>query len=85
MFWGQRTWLTWPCVMVLRDLFISTDKAVKPVNVMGATKEPRRSICIRARSNGNCIFCAVRFGNVLGSRGMVPVFREQIAKGALLR
>ena len=64
-----------------RFVFISTDKAIKPASVMGASKWFSEQI-VRSLHGGGCTFCAVRFGNVLGSRGsVVPTFLRQIARG----
>lgn len=67
---------------VQRFVLISTDKAVRPVSVMGATKRMAEMIVLDAAQRGEHSFTVVRFGNVLGSRGsVVPLFKQQIARG----
>lgn len=64
-----------------RFVQISTDKAVRPSSVMGASKHLAEQIVL-SRAPGGSSYCTVRFGNVLGSRGsVIPTFSRQIAKG----
>ena len=67
---------------VERFVLISTDKAIRPVSVMGASKRIAEMMVIDAAQRSGKPYTVVRFGNVLGSRGsVVPLFKRQIAKG----
>jgi FlaA1/EpsC-like NDP-sugar epimerase len=67
---------------VERFVLVSTDKAVRPTNVMGATKRVAELLVESMSGNRTTRFVAVRFGNVLSSSGSaIPIFQEQIARG----
>ncbi|MBM3124392.1 MAG: polysaccharide biosynthesis protein [Chloroflexi bacterium] len=67
---------------VERLVLISTDKAVRPVSIMGATKRLAEMVVLDAAHRSGRAYSVVRFGNVLGSRGsVVPLFKDQIARG----
>ena len=65
-----------------RFMMVSTDKAVNPTNVMGATKRMCEMLVQSASTHGKVTYSATRFGNVLGSAGsVIPLFKRQIANG----
>jgi FlaA1/EpsC-like NDP-sugar epimerase len=70
---------------VERFVLISTDKAVNPTSIMGSTKRMAELLVVATAQRSNRAYMAVRFGNVLGSRGsVIPIFQRQIAAGGPL-
>jgi len=67
---------------VEKFVLISSDKAVQPTSIMGATKRVAEQVCLALNGRGPTRYVAVRFGNVLGSRGsVIPIFQERIRRG----
>jgi len=81
--WGTRNMAQLADQLKIKNfIYISTDKAVNPTNVMGATKKIGEILIQDIAARSDTKFSCVRFGNVLGSRGsVVPLFQKQIAKG----
>lgn len=81
IFWTETVAFAARQAKVKKFVFISTDKAVRPVGIMGMTKRVAEGLLL-SLNGGPTTFVAVRFGNVLGSDGSVlPLFQWQIARG----